>query len=154
MSFSQASCGLQLGYVMTQQRFVVSLDYHCFHSLQANDFSWHKTSTMHVWSWVFYWKSLFRNLCQVNVRSNAGSSQLKANHLTSWRHHALACETRWCLLLKLIYSDSTLKCFFLGYRYHITKLTISCQSKRDTESCHLCFCLKLLIFYSTKLVQM
>ena len=39
-------------------------------------------------------------------------------------------------------------------RHPITKLTVSGQSKRDTESCHIFFCLKLLIFDGAKWVQM
>ena len=61
---------------------------------------------------------------------------------------------RWRVLLTWIYHNSSLKWGCVGCRHHITKLTRSHQSRRDAESCHIFFCLKLLIFDAAKLVQM
>ena len=40
--------------------------------------------------------------------------------------------------------------FVLAVGILITKLSISCQSRRDIESRHIFFCLKLLIFDGAK----
>ena len=50
----------------------------------------------------------------------------------------------WCIFLPC----SIEYCIFIRYIWPITKLTISRQFRRDTESCYLFFSLKLLIFDS------
>ena len=47
-----------------------------------------------------------------------------------------------------------LKLFCVSCRHPITILTISCQSRLDTESCDIFFILKLLIFDGAKWLQM
>ena len=99
---------------------------------------------------MYHHGSPYLGIC---VRSESGQMQDPA----SWRRNMWPCDitmlsvSKARLLLKLIYCDASLKCVSVGCRYLIIKLTISQQSRKNTESCHhLFFCLKLLIFDDTK----
>ena len=114
----------------------------CFH---AQD----QQNALHIWPWLPH----FENLWQVNVRSNTGSSQ--SEHAT-WLHDIIIISGEQDNMASVMATDLLSFDFkiFLGYRHPIIKLTIWCQSRMDTESCHLFFCLKLLIFDGAKWVQM
>ena len=125
-------------------RFEISLDYHYFHS-GSRLFSRHKTTTMHDQVIKAAWRE---------TGNAAGSSQSVGRSAPCDQpcDSFVGEEGEYGFVFQWIY-DSSLKWLCVGCRYLITKLTISHQSRRDTESGDIFFYLKLLIFYGANWLQ-
>ena len=124
-------------YMVIDQTVLISLGYYCFYLCLTND-------VITLQTWKQFLLRLQNDVANQKCRSTPCNRPCDVTCFLA----NMTCIVQW------IYNDSSLKWHCVGCRHLITNLPISCKSRRhtDTESCHLFFGLKLLIFDGAKWV--
>ena len=127
------SDGLSCGYMVLDTIFDISLGYCSLYSCSTND-----SIALHPYN------AIFTRLQKIVQPIKSTPCDWACDVTLFLEEDNVAC------IVKPIYHESSLKFLCVP----ITELPISHQFRMNTESCHLIFCFKLLIFEDIKWVQM